>query len=82
MRTYLNCGELVPEANEASAERPGSCGSEALWCKEEFTVEVEDGREIGSMGGMIGNDCLPSLIDGDIRKGGRSRLESPEEGRR
>jgi hypothetical protein len=28
--TYLNCGGSLPDAIEASAERPGSCGNEAL----------------------------------------------------
>jgi hypothetical protein len=28
--TYLNCGDSRPDAIEASAERPGSCGNEAL----------------------------------------------------
>ncbi|KAN0104705.1 hypothetical protein V8E51_010450 [Hyaloscypha variabilis] len=58
--TYLNWGELFVDASDASADkpgRPGRCGSEALWCKVEFCVEVEEGREMGS---IVGSDWRPS----------------------
>lgn len=48
--TYLSCGDSRPDAIEARAERPGSCGSEALWCSTDGCVEVDDGRDIGSLG--------------------------------
>ena len=55
--TYLNCGELFVDARDARAERPGSCGSEALWWSVEFCVEVDEGREMGS---IMGSDCRAS----------------------
>ncbi|QSZ33583.1 hypothetical protein DSL72_005151 [Monilinia vaccinii-corymbosi] len=81
LQTYLNCGELVPEAIEASADRPGSWGRDALWCKEELTVEVEDGREIGSMGGMMGKMGKVADLDLDSvlpRKAGDDRWAMPD----
>lgn len=75
--TYLNCGELFVDARDARAERPGSCGREALWCKVEFCVEVEEGREMGS---IVGSDCRPSSKVFAILKEGRSRAGSLEAG--
>jgi hypothetical protein len=46
-QTNLKCVESFPAASDANAERPGSCGSDALWCRE-CVVEVDDGRDIGS----------------------------------
>jgi hypothetical protein len=45
------------DARDARAERPGSCGSEALWWSVEFCVEVDEGREMGS---IMGSDCRAS----------------------
>lgn len=73
----LNCGELFVDARDARAERPGSCGSEALWCNVEFCVEVEEGREMGS---IVGSDCRPSSKVFAILKEGRSRASSLEAG--
>jgi hypothetical protein len=66
----LNCGEFVEEAIEANAESPGSCGREPPWWRRELFVEVEEGREMGS---MAGRDCLPSSSEAAVLKGGRSR---------
>lgn len=63
---------------EASAESPGSCGSEALWWMLDW-VEVEEGREIGSIGG---SDCLPSSECALLREGSSRMCWSLEEGRR
>lgn len=66
----LNCGEFEFDASDARAERPGSCGNEALWCRVEFCVDVEEGREIGS---NPGSECLLSSTACAILKDGRSR---------
>ncbi len=69
-QTYLNWGEFVEEAIEANAERPGSWGREPLWWRRELFVEVEEGRDIGS---MDGRDCLPSSSEVAVLNGSRSR---------
>jgi hypothetical protein len=75
--TYLNCGEFVAEASEASVDSPGSCGKDAEWCNE-FVVEVDDGREIGSTKGI---ECRPSSLCCAVLKDSRSRACSLEEWR-
>jgi hypothetical protein len=79
-KTYLSCGEFDEDAIDASADRPGSCGREALWWREEFCVEVDDGRLMGS---KLGSECRPSSTGCAVLNGGRSRTCSREdEGRR
>jgi hypothetical protein len=56
---------------DARALRPGSWGSEALWCRVELWVEVDEGREMGSMGGRL---WRPSLMERAVLKEGRSPL--------
>lgn len=73
---YLNCGEFGFDASDARADSPGSCGREALWCRVEFWVEVEEGRDIGS---NPGSECLPSSTACAILKDGRSRECSLED---
>jgi len=75
-KTYLSCGESAEDAIEASADRPGSCGSEALWWREEFCVEVDDGRLMGS---KLGRECRPSSTGCAVLNGGRSRTCSRED---
>lgn len=71
-QTYLNCGEFEFDASDARAESPGSCGSDVLWCRVEFCVEVDEGREMGS---NPGSECLLSSTACAILKDGRSRDE-------
>jgi hypothetical protein len=69
-KTYLSCGELDVDASDASAESPGSWGSEALWCRVELCVEVEEGLDIGSIEGIV---SLPSSRECAVLKDGRLR---------
>lgn len=74
-RTYLNCGELAEEAIDASAERPGNWGKDALWWRVELcVVEVEEGLDIGS---SDGSECLSfsSARSCTVFIGGRSSRE-------
>jgi hypothetical protein len=85
--TYRNCGDPDDEAIDARADSPGNCGSEALWCKDELCVDVDEGLEMGSRGGK---DCLPSSVPLVLRgavfvaveNDGRSRTCSRLAGRR
>jgi hypothetical protein len=85
--TYRNWGDPDDEAIDARADSPGNCGSEALWCKDELCVDVDEGLEMGSMGGK---DCLPSSVPLVLRgavfvaveNDGRSRTCSRLAGRR
>lgn len=63
---------------DARADSPGNCGNEALWWIE-FCVEVEDGREIGS---MPGSDCRPSSECVVLNDGSSRACCSLDEGRR